>query len=110
MVCPQLLCLARLAMDATHGRDRALRCRTPACMGAIMTVKTRPMDEAPAVQGASSPATSQETRRAPSMLIPACMALLFGLPIWIVGARYTLDGWVIGLNLIAQIADLPWRL
>lgn len=52
-------------------------------------------------------------RKAParsSRLAPGLMALLFGVPIWIVGARYTLDGWVMALNVVSGVADLPIQL
>jgi hypothetical protein len=67
-----------------------------------VSVRTREM-EAPTAEQA------QSTRR-PSLIVPGIMALLFGVPIWVIGARYTLDGWVIVLNLIAGVTHLPFVL
>lgn len=34
-------------------------------------------------------------------------AILFGVPLWLVGAFYTLQGWVMGLNLVTAAIHLP---
>jgi hypothetical protein len=51
-----------------------------------------------------------ETRAAPKResLAPAGIAaLMFGIPLWFVGARYTLDGWRLGVNIAALHVGLP---
>lgn len=47
----------------------------------------------------------------------AVMLLLFGVPLWLVGARYTFDGWMTALNMLLAWLRLPlwvpsmdWRL
>jgi hypothetical protein len=37
-------------------------------------------------------------------------AFAFGGPLWFVGARYTLDGWVYALNWLAAFIQIPGRL
>ena len=37
------------------------------------------------------------------------MMILFGLPLWALGAKYTLDGVVIGINMLAAFLELPAR-
>jgi hypothetical protein len=51
-----------------------------------------------------------ETRAAPKResLVPAGIAaLMFGIPLWFVSARYSLDGWVLGINVAAKHVGLP---
>ena len=58
-------------------------------------------------------AESKSSRRiAPSMDAPAAaiMMLAFGLPLWAIGAKYSLDGWTIALNIAATVLELPTRL
>ena len=44
------------------------------------------------------------------MTAPAgLMMILFGLPLWALGAKYTLDGEVIGINMLAAFLELPAR-
>lgn len=38
------------------------------------------------------------------------LMLLFGLPLWALGAKYTLDGAVIGINMLAMFLELPARI
>lgn len=38
------------------------------------------------------------------------LMLLFGLPLWALGAKYTLDGAVIGINMLAAFLELPARI
>jgi hypothetical protein len=40
----------------------------------------------------------------------SALALTFGLVFWLVGARYTLDGWVVGLNTLLGFLQLPVRI
>lgn len=54
-----------------------------------------PVVEAPARAGIGAPA--------------GLMMILFGLPLWALGAKYTLDGAVVGLNMIATFLELPAR-
>lgn len=37
-------------------------------------------------------------------------ALLFGGPLWLIGASYSLIGWILGLNLVSAAARLPFVL
>lgn len=37
------------------------------------------------------------------------LMILFGLPLWALGAKYTLDGAVIGINMLAAFLELPAR-
>ncbi len=58
----------------------------------------------------SSAPTAPITRKNISGLWPAgIVAWLFGIPLWVVGAFYTLQGWTIGLNLVASAVHLPAR-
>lgn len=49
-------------------------------------------------------------RRGLNPLWPAgVVCFLFGVPLWVVGAFYTLQGWAIGINLVAGVIHLPIR-
>lgn len=64
-----------------------------------MAVRSSPLRNGQAVE-------EHPRRRSP--LWPAGVAaLLFGLPLWLIGAFYTLQGWVFGLNLVAAAVHLP---
>jgi hypothetical protein len=42
--------------------------------------------------------------------LAACgLLFLFGAPLWLAGARYTLDGWLTGANFLAGWLHTPWR-
>lgn len=47
--------------------------------------------------------------RAPKSGAPLAgvLMLAFGLPLWVIGAKYSLDGWVLGLNIVGGVFDLP---
>lgn len=40
----------------------------------------------------------------------AALALAFGLTFWAVGGKYTLDGWVTGLNILLGFLQVPARI
>lgn len=42
-------------------------------------------------------------------LFACVLSLLFGIPLWLVGARYTFDGWLTGVNFMASWLRTPWR-
>lgn len=72
-----------------------------------MTVRSVEMkDNAPAADLHAAPV------RAPRGGAPLAGALMlaFGVPMWILGAKYSLDGWVLGLNILADALTLPARL
>lgn len=50
--------------------------------------------------------------RAPkhSTALAGVLMLAFGVPLWILGAKYSLDGWAIGLNILGDALTLPARL
>jgi len=54
-----------------------------------------PIVEPPARSGIGAPA--------------GLLMILFGLPLWALGAKYTLDGVVIGINMLAAFLELPAR-
>lgn len=54
-----------------------------------------PIVEAPARAGIGAPA--------------GLLMIAFGLPLWALGAKYTLDGAVIGINMVAAFLELPAR-
>lgn len=43
-------------------------------------------------------------------LAAGVLALAFGVIFWAVGGKYTLEGWVIGLNLLLGFLDVPVRI
>jgi hypothetical protein len=59
----------------------------------------------------SAPTSAPIVRKRAGNLWPAgVVAWLFGIPLWVVGAFYTLQGWTIGLNLVASAVHLPARM
>lgn len=40
-------------------------------------------------------------------VLTGILMLAFGIPMWILGAKYSLDGWVLGLNILADTLTLP---
>jgi hypothetical protein len=59
----------------------------------MSNVRSEPLkDSQPASQSRAQPReTAQRAAR-------GLLALLFGVPLWLAGARYTEDGWIIGIN------------
>lgn len=51
-----------------------------------------------------APARGRSISGAP---LAGALMLAFGLPLWILGAKYSLDGWVLGLNIVADALTLP---
>jgi hypothetical protein len=39
--------------------------------------------------------------------LAGALMIAFGLPLWMLGAKYSLDGWVLGLNIVADALTLP---
>ncbi|NWG22709.1 MAG: hypothetical protein HXY39_20580 [Chloroflexi bacterium] len=88
-----------------------------------MAVRSKPLGSAPqrpARPQPRQPAVAPRRAFAPYPIVepparagvgaPAGLLMLaFGLPLWALGAKYTLDGVVIGLNLLAQFLELPAR-
>ncbi len=66
-------------------------------------------DDEMAVRSSAS-TSAPVTRKKTGYLWPAgIVAWLFGIPLWVIGAFYTLQGWTIGLNLVASVIHLPAR-
>jgi hypothetical protein len=59
-----------------------------------MTVEVKPMSD------------GQVKERRPA-LAAGSVLLLFGVPLWLAGARYTFDGWLSGLALFADWLGVP---
>jgi hypothetical protein len=66
--------------------------------------QSRPQQQQqPKPQPQSKPVSKQR-----ESLIPAGIAaLMFGIPLWFVSARYSLDGWVMAVNVAAHHVHLP---
>lgn len=65
-----------------------------------MTVTSRPIE--------NKPVDVQPVVRQRESLVPAGIAaLMFGIPLWFVSARYSLDGWVMAINVAAKHVGLP---
>ncbi|MDW8146760.1 MAG: hypothetical protein RMJ48_10785 [Roseiflexaceae bacterium] len=87
-----------------------------------MAVRSKPLGPSPQhpIRQQRSPAAAQRKPSAPHPIVepparagigaPAgILMLLFGLPLWALGAKYTLDGIVIGINTLATFLELPAR-
>lgn len=70
-------------------------------------------DEAPAAQQPAAPSggtvrSRPLRRRLLGELWPAgLLAWAFGFPMWVAGARFTMDGWVVALNAVMAWLTLP---
>jgi len=42
--------------------------------------------------------------------LAGALMLAFGLPLWLLGAKYSLDGWVLGMNVLLEAVTIPARL
>lgn len=49
-------------------------------------------------------------RRGRGDLAAGLLALVFGLAFWAVGGKYTLDGWIVGLNVLLGFLQVPARI
>lgn len=58
---------------------------------------------------APTPTKRHDNRRSGGLAV-ALLALAFGIAFWAVGGKYTLDGWVIGLNVLLGHLQLPARI
>lgn len=62
-----------------------------------MTIRSQEMDNGELVA---------PVKRAGNVLTGIAM-LLFGVPLWFIGGRYTVDGWIIAINLLLTWLRLP---
>ena len=62
--------------------------------------------EMPNGKPVSNPHTTTRGGPAPEVAA-ALIMLLFGAPLWAIGAYYSLTGWVLGLNIAADVIGLP---
>lgn len=78
-------------------------------MATNVVEQDEPVEEAPARQGqGSSGVRSQPIRSSGGRAWHAgLLAWAFALPLWLIGARFTLDGWVVALNAVAGWLTLP---
>lgn len=63
-----------------------------------------------AVKSREIAATPESFNLDPGGVFSASLALAFGLAFWMVGGRYTLDGWVIAINTLLGFLQLPVRI
>lgn len=59
-------------------------------------------------QEEAQPKRAESTRQ--PAIAAGLAALLFGIPLWLAGARYTLDGWLAGVSLFAAWLGVPLRM
>lgn len=68
-------------------------------------------DPAPHVAPPPAPPPAPRAPQRRQRSIPlGVLCILFGIALWLLGAHYSIDGWVIGVNLIADATRIPFRL
>lgn len=73
-----------------------------------MAVKSHNLD-AQGRKVPDEPAPAPGRARGGSLAV-AALALAFGVTFWSVGGKYTLDGWVVGLNVLLGFLQVPARI
>ena len=74
-----------------------------------MTVRSKDLVDGKVVEGKGEPRERVQTLSTPRVAA-GVLLLAFGLPLWLGGARYTFDGWPIGINLFLAWIGIPLAL